>query len=58
MALDDGPLVTLGMTGTSHATTSTSTVDVPEESNEFEPKDGLIVHVKDPISNNGDEFDE
>jgi hypothetical protein len=57
MGLDDDPLVAPGMVDTSRATTSTI-IDVPIESDKFEPQDGLVANVEDPIFNSGDEFDD
>jgi hypothetical protein len=57
MDLDD-PLVAAGIAGTSCATTSTTIVVVLEEFDEFEPENGPIVHVGDPISSSCHEFDD
>jgi hypothetical protein len=68
--LDSDPLLGVGvalgmvMLGTSHTThASTSTIvavaNVPKDSNEFEDSEpDIVVHVKDPISSSGDEFDD
>ena len=49
----------VGSTSSSCASISTTTTiaaDVLEDSNEFEPEYGPVVHAEDPISNRGDGF--
>jgi hypothetical protein len=72
IGLDPDPLAGVGvalgmayasMSHATHASTSTITTvaDVPEESDESkdsELEDDLVGHAGDPISSNGDEFDD
>jgi hypothetical protein len=61
MGLNSNPLVGVApcMEGASHDSTDTITTfaEALEESNKSEPKDGIVAHVEDHISSNGDQFD-